>query len=53
MFLKADLSEEGEIQFSTPSGGELLTTGEERAAAFTIVCADFSGNGQRPLTTGG
>jgi hypothetical protein len=52
VFLKADLSEEGEIQFSTPSGGELLTTGEERAAAFTIVCADFRGDGQ-PLTTGG
>lgn len=53
VFLKADLSEEGEIQFSTPSGGELLTTGEKRAAAFTIVCADFSGDGLSPLTTGG
>ena len=52
VFLEADLSEEGEIQWTTPSGGQPLTTGEERAAAFTIVCAHFSGDGQ-PLTTGG
>ncbi len=39
VFLKADVDEEGEIQFTTPSGGQPLTTGEERAAAFTIVCA--------------
>lgn len=52
VFLEADLSEEGEIQWTTPSGGQPLTTGEERAAAFTIVCAHFRGDGQ-PLTTGG
>ena len=52
VFLEADLSEDGEIQWTTPSGGQPLTTGEERAAAFTIVCAHFRGDGQ-PLTTGG
>ena len=40
VFLEADVDEEGEIQFTTPSGGQPLTTGEERAAAFTIVCAE-------------
>jgi len=38
--LKADLDEAGDVQFSTPSVGQPLTTGEERAAAFTIVCAE-------------
>jgi len=52
VFLKADLSEGDGLQFTTPSGGQPLTTGEERAATFTIVCADFNGD-DRTLTTGG
>jgi hypothetical protein len=47
VYLKADLTEDGEWQFSFTAhddgGGQPLTTGEERSAAFTIVCADFSG----------
>ena len=37
VFVEADLTEDGEVDFST---GQPLTTGEERAAAFTIVCAE-------------
>jgi len=43
VFVKADLNERGDTQ---NSGGQPLTTGEERAATFTIVCADFNGDGR-------
>jgi hypothetical protein len=48
VFVQADLTEDGEMDMST---GQALSTGEERAAAFTIVCADFGGGDLSPLTT--
>jgi hypothetical protein len=48
VFVEADLTEDGEMDMTT---GAALSTGEERAAAFTIVC-DFSDGGLPPLTTG-